>query len=813
MFLMTSIFVDFSAGTAVAKTIINLLPSHTVLISTSDVVGNKPYLRLGASLSDAAKLLQEAWENAATSSISIHGSKTISLADISKHSATGEPLTAVDWTVPNVPIRVRPVDECKIFRSDRTYLLIGLSGEVGQSLAVWMVEHGACHIVLTSRKPSIDPEFIASLEKKGADVRAMPLDITSRDSLNKCLRLISHSMPEISGIVNGALVVNDMRFDTMSLQDMNKVLAARVDGSKLLDDVFHDTPLDFFIMISSLTTYLGNKGQSNYAASNMFMSTLAQQRRRRGFAASVIELSSLMGIGHVRIANTFDAAYFRSLGATNVSETDLHAMFAEAINVGSPESQENPEIITGMSTLYHDELDNLKADYRRDIKLSQIILTRPGGQASDDNSVIILVKAQLKSAKSVAHVHNLLLDSFIKRVKKVLQIPNDDIVNGNETLVERGVDSLVALDIRSWFVRELDVDMPVLKILGGNSIADLIKESMKKLSGSIVDINALPATSEDDEEFINQTPILTVEECPPDDQPTEPSPKPTSTLRGQPLLRDVFHLQSGAPSTVGTGMNTPALSESDFEPGSAESTRSSDSSVDEESSWRDEIINASQEIKTPMSFGQTRFWFLHHALEDKTTFNVAICIRLVGKVKANLLDKALQAVARKHEAIRTRYFWSGHNMDEPTQGILSQSLVRLEQRQITSKSEVDKALEELRDWEWDLSDSEAIKFILLTLSEDEHWLVFGCHHITLDGIGINIIFADLEKAYQGKSLIPIPEKSQYRTYSIQQRHAHENGEFRDAIDFFRKIIPSDVIPIHLLPFATTSTRKSQESYR
>lgn len=44
-----------------------------------------------------------------------------------------------------------------------------------------------------------------------------------------------------------------------------------------------------------------------------------------------------------------------------------------------------------------------------------------------------------------------------------------------------GVDSLVAVEVRSWFLKELAVDVPVMTILGGASIADLVGIVMQKL--------------------------------------------------------------------------------------------------------------------------------------------------------------------------------------------------------------------------------------------------------------------------------------------------------------------------------------------
>ena len=61
-------------------------------------------------------------------------------------------------------------------------------------------------------------------------------------------------------------------------------------------------------------------------------------------------------------------------------------------------------------------------------------------------------------------------------------------------LIDLGMDSLVAVEIRSWFLQELAVDMPVLKILGGVSVADLVDYSMQKLH-DVLSITAQTSTN------------------------------------------------------------------------------------------------------------------------------------------------------------------------------------------------------------------------------------------------------------------------------------------------------------------------------
>jgi hybrid polyketide synthase/nonribosomal peptide synthetase ACE1 len=66
-------------------------------------------------------------------------------------------------------------------------------------------------------------------------------------------------------------------------------------------------------------------------------------------------------------------------------------------------------------------------------------------------------------------VLNNVTDCFAAKLQLTLQLSADQ-VNYDSNLVELGIDSLVAVEIRSWFLRELKTDIPVLKVLDGRSV-------------------------------------------------------------------------------------------------------------------------------------------------------------------------------------------------------------------------------------------------------------------------------------------------------------------------------------------------------
>ena len=74
----------------------------------------------------------------------------------------------VDWSAPaGIPVQITTVDSQVTFKSDRTYVLFGLTSDLAQSICDWMVSHGARNIVLTSRNPKIDAKWVELLAEAG----------------------------------------------------------------------------------------------------------------------------------------------------------------------------------------------------------------------------------------------------------------------------------------------------------------------------------------------------------------------------------------------------------------------------------------------------------------------------------------------------------------------------------------------------------------------------------------------------------------------------------------------------------------------
>jgi acyl transferase domain-containing protein/NAD(P)-dependent dehydrogenase (short-subunit alcohol dehydrogenase family) len=482
----TAVFVHFSRGAtsdAVRDAIVKSLPPACLRVSEEAVLSHEvnAFSELEPTMS-LAPMLQKAWDHARQ--VDSHAVECIALGNASRHTAVGEPLAVLDWTATeSVTAKVQPIDSGILFRADRTYLFVGMAGELGQSLAGWMIAHGARYVVLTSRTPKVNPRFIEEMEKRyGAVVKGLSLDITSRESLRSVHAAITATLPPIAGVMNGAMILEDELFANMTLEQFTSVTKPKVLGTQLLDELFHDdTSLDFFIVASSIASVIGWSGQSNYSAANEFVTSLVAQRRKRAVAGSAMNIPAVLGVGYAAHSDTFDFDYFQSLGYINISEEDLHLLFAEAVLSGRPGQAADVKAQVAMGVNFIPANLYVKEAHRRDVKFSHFVQREENSSEVQAVKAGVRVKVQLQTAKNQEEAYTITRDGFVAHLKRMLRITEEEKVEDSVALVDQGVDSLVAVDIRAWFLKELEVDVPTLKIMGGGSVADLVKAALEKM--------------------------------------------------------------------------------------------------------------------------------------------------------------------------------------------------------------------------------------------------------------------------------------------------------------------------------------------
>ncbi|MFE9324528.1 type I polyketide synthase [Nocardia sp. NPDC052278] len=207
---------------------------------------------------------------------------------------SGEPQIAVRGAQLLVPRMVRASASADpgLRRSfgDGTVLITGGTGGLGALFARHLVaEHGVRSLVLTSRRGPDAPgaaELVAELAHAGAEVRAVACDVADRDAVRNLLETIDLPHRKLTAVVHTAGILDDGTVESLTADQMDRVLAPKVDGAWHLDELTRGLNLSAFVVFSSIATVLGSSGQGNYAAANGFLDALAQRRRAAGSAAT-----------------------------------------------------------------------------------------------------------------------------------------------------------------------------------------------------------------------------------------------------------------------------------------------------------------------------------------------------------------------------------------------------------------------------------------------------------------------------------------------------------------------------------------------
>jgi NAD(P)-dependent dehydrogenase (short-subunit alcohol dehydrogenase family)/acyl carrier protein len=179
-------------------------------------------------------------------------------------------------------------------------LVTGGTGGLGAHVARWLARNGTERILLLSRSgpdgPGVD-DLLAELTELGAEAEAIACDVTDYPALDAVIRDARERGAEFRTVVHAAGTAQHTPIAELNLEEFARIIAAKVIGAVLLDQLFDDDSLDAFVLFSSIAGVWGSGGQSAYAAANGFLDGLATLRRAAGVHAVSIAWGPWAGGG------------------------------------------------------------------------------------------------------------------------------------------------------------------------------------------------------------------------------------------------------------------------------------------------------------------------------------------------------------------------------------------------------------------------------------------------------------------------------------------------------------------------------------
>jgi acyl transferase domain-containing protein/acyl carrier protein len=179
-----------------------------------------------------------------------------------------------------------------LLRDRGVYLLTGGLGGIGLAFAEWLAARVKARLILTGRSafPAREAwagwltdhgpddatsraiERIRVMEAAGAQVLILSADVTNAAQMHEAIAVARRTFGEINGVIHAAGVAGSGgEVSLKTHEEVNRVLAPKVQGTLILNEAVKPLAPDFFICCASLAGLIGLRGHFEYAAANSFL--------------------------------------------------------------------------------------------------------------------------------------------------------------------------------------------------------------------------------------------------------------------------------------------------------------------------------------------------------------------------------------------------------------------------------------------------------------------------------------------------------------------------------------------------------------
>ncbi|MFY2561145.1 amino acid adenylation domain-containing protein [Corallococcus terminator] len=199
----------------------------------------------------------------------------------------------------------------------------------------------------------------------------------------------------------------------------------------------------------------------------------------------------------------------------------------------------------------------------------------------------------------------------------------------------------------------------------------------------------------------------------------------------------------------------------------------------------------------PASFSQRRLWFMQQLHPSSVSYNTPFAIGLEGRVDVSALERSLQALAQRHESLRTTFTEVQGEPVQVIQAFQPLSLWVVDLRDLP-EAEQQRRRQETLDAQartpFDLERGPLLRQAIIHLTEDRHVLLLTLHHIVSDGWSMGVMLQELGTLYASfkdgneSPLGALP--LQYADFALWQRQWLQGAPLEKGLAYWKEQLGS-----------------------
>ena len=363
-----------------------------------------------------------------------------------------------------------PLNEHNLIDPDGTWLIAGGTGGLGLTLVNWLMEKGARHFVLISRRGENEGnrDRLDTLRRRGARLMVRAADIGDHDTMREIVEEAARTLPPITGIAHLAAVLRDGTLETLTRETFLEALKPRVDGALVLDALSRTLPVHHFLLFGSAAATLGSPGQANYAMANAFLEAIAIKRTREGLPALCIAWGTWDEVG-LAAQDANRGARLASRGLLPMAPTTALKAMAALMTIGDVPT---PAVMAMEWTQWAKAFPWTGRSRRLSGLAQQKDIT--------DSNGALISRRDILEAKGEAR-HRLIIEALRRALGEVLNV-DPGRISPRAPLSRLGLDSLMAVELRTRLVDQLGVELAtsaILHMLDVRELATAVNDALR----------------------------------------------------------------------------------------------------------------------------------------------------------------------------------------------------------------------------------------------------------------------------------------------------------------------------------------------